>query len=141
MFAKDDKTAMTKEGVDSLLKAGLCSSHEAAAMAAMVMLQAKVPPAYKVMGQRNGADHPWMIVTARWDGKPVDGDVSKELADAVKPLAISYAGFVDGMFSWAVEAPTEETWVEKPDPGKAATGGGTPVTFVSPAPSQADKSA
>jgi hypothetical protein len=129
MFAKDGKTAMTADGIASLLKAGLCTPHEAEAMNAMAMLLGKMPPTYSVLGQRNGADHPWMMVTARWDGNPVDGDVSKELTEAVKPLAVSYAGFTDGIFSWAVEAPTAETWAKKSDPAKS------PETMqVGPAP-------
>lgn len=136
MFAKyDDAVMPSPEGMDSLGKAGLCSPDDMAAMRACAALSGKLPANYRVMGHRTGAEHPWVQVAARWDGKRIDGDVSKEIKEAVKPLAVSYAGFADGMFAWMVEAPTPETWAKpaKDEPPKAQAGG-TAVVFGSAKP-------
>jgi hypothetical protein len=117
MFGKmDDMVAPTPEGVDSCEKAGLCSPAEANAMRSCAVLQAKLPDQYRVVGHSDGANHPWVRVAARWDGKAVDGDVSKELGEAVKPLTVSFAGFAGGMFAWMVQAPPPEEFGKEPEP-------------------------
>ena len=124
MFAKfDDSVTPTSDGLDSLRQAGMCTDEHLAMMRSMMLLQAKLPAAYRVVDSREGADHPWIRVRARWDGKPLNGDPSEEIAEAVKPLTVRRPNYKDGLFSWMVQAPDpdEKTKSEKAPP-KASSG-------------------
>lgn len=125
-----DTVLPTDEGMASLEKSGLLSPSEALRMRAAAALQAKLPANYTVMSISEGADHPWARIVARWDGKAMTGDVSAELASAVAPMEVHYAGMSNGMFSWDVDAsmPSEE-----PAAPERVAPEGTLVTFTPPA--------
>ena len=132
MFAKfDDAVVPTEAGLDSLVPAGVCSPLGVASMRAQVALQDRLGDHYRVYDQTAGTDYPWLTVMARWDGEPIDGDVSAEIKEAVAPLAVHYAGFGSGrngegvgLFCWMVQVPTADTWAEPP---VANSTGFTPV--------------
>ena len=113
MFANfDDDVMPTQEGMDSLVNMGMCSPEAAMAMKSAAMLRGRLPAAYRMVGYSDDPRMPWIMVAAKWDGQPIEGDVSAELREVMAPLEVRDPSFSDGMFSWAVASPDENTWAE-----------------------------
>jgi hypothetical protein len=115
MFAKlSDKVKPSIDGLQSLVERQAMLPYTAARLMAANIVQEKLDPAvYQVIGVTDGADHSWVTVVAKWDGKPLKGDPSEEVAKAVAPLACRFSGIDSNlMFSWSIEMPAVEP--EKP---------------------------
>lgn len=104
----NDMTIPTTEGIASLVERRLCSPDDAEAMLAAAAVARRLPSGeYRVAGVVAGGSSPWVRVAAKWNGEPIDGDVSAELVAAMAPLEVRCPSFSadTGMFWWSVEAP------------------------------------
>lgn len=113
MFANfDDDVTPTQEGLDSLVNMGMCSPEAAMTLKSAAMLRSKLPASYRLVGIDEDPRMQWMMVAAKWDGQPIEGDLSAELRDALAPLDVGEPSYSNGVFTWSVLSPDDNTWSE-----------------------------
>ena len=122
MFAKyDANVAPTAKGLDSLVSSGLCAPLVADEERAKALVASKLDPEiYRVTDHTAGVDGGWVLVEAKWDGQPVSGDPSAEITKKVAPMACRFQGYVEGMFTWVVQAAAADAAPKSPAAGKPA---------------------